>query len=673
MIITNLAVTNFGVFRGHNEFELRPQSRDGETCPIVLFGGKNGAGKTTILQAVRLCLYGRLALGARVRTSDYNSFIRQHLHRNHVSDLPVNSARIQLVFEHTHAGQKSIYTASRSWHLDGRKVEEEVSLYRDGRILEEIPPKYWDDFLRDLIPPGLSSLFFFDGEQIQKLADSASETEALASAVGSLFNLDIVARLQDDISLYLRRQNHDAQDGLRNELQHEEDVVRQSQQHLAELSHEKAYLVSRIEGANKKIEDVRQKILEQGAEFLRDRDQLEMSMAQTEQEIEQTKAEIRNLAAELLPFAMSPEWMTRLRTRLDEEQRIEQRQVVQDSQKDLASKARDRLLDPGFQKQYGPEVSHNVWQNIANHLSEFLEPEKTAQQEIRHPVSSAERTTLFQWIDRALTAVPQEMHRLAQKLENAERLRTELERATKQIPDEDIATPLLNELNRLSEWKGNLQEKLERLGIEFYQHEIKHAELERRLARARERLAAADNQEQRILNAARVQVVLDQYLERIRALKIAALEQSLVQYFNLLCRKDTLVTEAHIDPRTHEVTLYGQNRQVVPKADLSAGEKQLYAMALLWALRSVSGRALPIIIDTPMGRLDKDHRERLLKFFFPYAAHQIILLSTDSEVDVESYDMLEPSISHVFRLDFNEDEGYTEVVRGYFRPEGVTR
>ena len=114
------------------------------------------------------------------------------------------------------------------------------------------------------------------------------------------------------------------------------------------------------------------------------------------------------------------------------------------------------------------------------------------------------------------------------------------------------------------------------------------------------------------------------------------------------------------------MTLFGANRTVLPKSDLSAGEKQLYATALLWALRSVSGRALPIIIDTPMGRLDSDHRATMLKKFFPNAAHQVILLSTDTEIDPAAFADIQHAISHTFRLEYDQATGSTQVERRYF-------
>ncbi len=173
MIITRLTVENFGVFRGKIDLNLNPLRATDETKPVVLFGGKNGAGKTTLLEAVRLCLYGRNSRGNRVRKVDYLSYLRERIHRTYDGEL-FHSASVGIGFEHVHAGVLSRYDAMRTWQVEGEKIQEHVYIYRDGRLFQDIEETHWDEFLRDLIPPGVADLFFFDGEQIQALADEGT-------------------------------------------------------------------------------------------------------------------------------------------------------------------------------------------------------------------------------------------------------------------------------------------------------------------------------------------------------------------------------------------------------------------------------------------------------------------------------------------------------------------
>jgi DNA sulfur modification protein DndD len=99
---------------------------------------------------------------------------------------------------------------------------------------------------------------------------------------------------------------------------------------------------------------------------------------------------------------------------------------------------------------------------------------------------------------------------------------------------------------------------------------------------------------------------------------------------------------------------------------LSAGDKQIYAISMLWALGKTSGRPLPIVIDTPLARLDSDHRRLLVEHYFPLASHQVIILSTDTEVDQDYFEQLKPSVARAYHLDYDQTQSSTLIKQGYF-------
>jgi DNA sulfur modification protein DndD len=672
MIITQLSIKDFGVFHGLHEFDLRPRQIEELVYPVILIGGKNGAGKTTILEAIRLCLYGRSALGSRVRKTDYETYIKQRFHRVKNGDEPVQTIQIGIVFEHVHAGVKSIYDAARSWSLEGQSLQEEVLIYKDGQVLQDIAPEYWNDFLRDLIPPGVADLFFFDGEQIQALADDETETSALESAIGGLLNLDLVERLRADLNTYVGQQDGQKHTVLKKTLKATiKEYEKHEQTHL-ELKQDRASLRSQLGHVQKNLEEARQDLVTEGAQFIQHRTNLESRLKQVEHELQNTQNAIRELATGLLPFAVAPDWSYRLRERLEREEETQRTLILHDYQQSKADEIQDAMLNPSIQKRIAPELSGDQWHQLTVEISDLLQPDNHLKEvPIVHDVSPQQRYRLLELINEVLSDVPAQVQNLGSQLESLEKERSDLRDMLKQVPRDELALPLVEEFQTLSTRSGILHEQIDNIEQELDQVRFWLNEAERERSTAWRKLAEAGDVDQRMDYAAKTQVVLDQYLERITALKVQELEDMVADYFNLLCRKDTIVKEVKIDPKRYTVTLYGDNRVELPKSELSAGEKQLYAMALLWSLRSVSGRNLPIIVDTPMGRLDSDHRTRLLTEFFPQAAHQIILLSTDTEVDGQAFELLKPSISHVFRLEYDMALGRTELQEAYFdlRPE----
>src|SRR5467141_1097305 len=115
MRIRQLALRNFGLYRGEQVFDLAPRTKPGQSRPLVLVGGHNGAGKTTVLDAVRVCLYGRLALGPRITETEYQAYLRDRIHRSREVLIPVSYASVAMEFDYAHAGKQSTYLVHRAW------------------------------------------------------------------------------------------------------------------------------------------------------------------------------------------------------------------------------------------------------------------------------------------------------------------------------------------------------------------------------------------------------------------------------------------------------------------------------------------------------------------------------------------------------------------------------
>ncbi len=141
--------------------------------------------------------------------------------------------------------------------------------------------------------------------------------------------------------------------------------------------------------------------------------------------------------------------------------------------------------------------------------------------------------------------------------------------------------------------------------------------LDREIAQLREREARAAEAEARerferedvqrlLLHSAKVRSTLGRFHEAVVARHVARIERLVLGSFHQLIRKGTLVADLRIDPKTFVIELRGSDGRAMTPERLSAGERQLLAIAILWGLGKSSGRPLPTVIDTPMGRLDFD-------------------------------------------------------------------
>lgn len=671
MILTHLTLENFGIFRGSKTIDLHPRVDIDESAPVILVGGKNGAGKTTILEAIRLCLYGKAALGTRVRKSDYDTYLRERVHRPTDNTL-LHEASVQLGFEFVHAGVKSVYEAQRLWRVDGRAVQERVLIYKDGSLFTEVEDSHWDEFLRDLIPPGIANLFFFDGEQIQELADDASETEALETAVNGLLNLNLVDRLKADLDLYVRQQQRQDRTSYEQRADELHDEYVRLQDALSHFKQDRAGLVAKLDNVRKHLESARQELVREGATFLQERNRLEDEAKDLDRQIDRARAAIRDLAGELLPFAIAPEWSCRLRDRLLKEMRLEEDRIAYQIRVSAAADIVNVLLDPGFRERVIPSARAEEWWSLVDRVRHIVRSEESEPGgSVIHELSAQRRHQLLECIQEVLDQLPAQIADLSQQLEVAEERLRKVNQSLRQVPDEAVANPLIEEFQRLSVQVGELTQQIRDKDESIHAAELRCAEVDRQRKTVWAEISKLGDVDLRLQRAAKVQIVLDEYKARITQIKLDELQSRVAEYFNRLCRKQQLVRSVSIDPDRYRVTLFAENGDPLSKTSLSAGERQLYAMALLWALRTVSGRQLPIIVDTPMGRLDTDHRRTLLTEFFPSAAHQLILLTTDTELDGEGYELLEPAVSRAYMLEYDVRTHHTNVHNQYFTKFGV--
>lgn len=136
--------------------------------------------------------------------------------------------------------------------------------------------------------------------------------------------------------------------------------------------------------------------------------------------------------------------------------------------------------------------------------------------------------------------------------------------------------------------------------------------------------------------------------------------------YKVLANKKNLIDQILMDENTLDLSYINHDGEKIEKASLSAGEKQLMVISLLWALAICSKRKLPVIIDTPLSRLDSNHREALISSYFPHASEQTIILSTDSEITPEYYNMMKENIGDEFTLVYDDSTKSTSIRSGYF-------
>ena len=421
MKLKQITLENFGLFRGSNVIDLNTRKRYGKVKSLVLIGGKNGAGKTTVLESLRLCLYGARALGDRVSNRDYDDYLRGRIHRDDSALINPSSASVGLTFDHSQLGERHEYEVTRSWEIDGNKIATLLHVTRNGEPLDSTDQENADEFLRDLIPPGVSQLYFFDGEKIQQLAEADEEDIALSDAIRNLLGLELIDRLQSDLRIYSNRMaGKDSNSELGSKIKALVKAIAEQKKLVLSAQRDMDEANSQLDLTRQDIARQESRIAREGGAYANKREVLEEQRRNHAARVTELENEIRRQAENLLPFTLLPDLQMKLRSQIDAENEVQKLEIVDqvvNKRIDACEQAVKSLL-----KEYGgelkPKLSKKLHGEIKSTLSQLTErPKDLKDVKIVHNLSEVQRTKILGAMERVLKEVPNQITHLSDSLE----------------------------------------------------------------------------------------------------------------------------------------------------------------------------------------------------------------------------------------------------------------
>lgn len=660
MIIHQIRLANFGIYGGEHHFDLTPTADGHFARAITLFIGKNGVGKTTLAEALRLCLHGSLVLGTRVAQREYDEYLSRRIHtgKEHL-----NNAAVELLFDYVSVGRSTNYRVLRAWQRKDNQVHKQLDIWEDGVRLITMEDEDKERLLREVVPPGLASLFFFDGEKVQTLTENGSATNTwLQNTVKSLLGLDIVDQLAQDLDLFVARQSKDEDVlALQNTLLRlqNEQATAQTNLHAHEvLSHD---VQLEIQRTNDLIETNELRLSTEGGRLAAQRETIAARQRLLKSEVEVLRRDVMELCAGLVPFSITPKMLNAVATRLQVEKAAREKQIFNRLLQERLDALAQTFDDVAIREKIAPLQDEAIRTTLLQYIeTSLLEPSHSGESSVVLDVSEREYHQLLDWIAQGQTEVPHLFSAMNAVLASKEAELKSVEHDIALTPTDVALQPLITQIQTLHQALGSLQRQAKDLEVQCQRLRYKIETIESQKRNIREQLTHIGVTDNRIGLATKTQTLLGLYQDRLVQRKLDELQQGIVRRFNELCRKDHLLDSVKVDPESFHVTLFRTGREI-GRQQLSAGENQLFAIAVLWALREVSKRPLPILIDTPLGRLDTEHRTTLTTKFFPHVSHQLLIFATDAEVDAQIYSHLEPAIARTYYMRFDTKQSKTFV------------
>ena len=656
MIIKKVTLRNFGPFLGEHSLDLTTLPEK----PLILVGALNGGGKTSILEATRLTLYGSECGNGKLRSMKYKDYLRMCIN-NSTPRGAITSTEI--TFSRNEEGVSKEIRVARAWSLSDETIDESISVFVGGELDEALSNDAgWSSYMSACLPAKLAHLFLFDGEQILH-GGAGGVSPILKDGVYSLLGIETIDKLSKDLELFERKQMSElVQESALKGLKFLEIKCEEKSKALIAKK-------SELESARDQFKSIEHTLSMRLLMFRKNGGEEYLNREMTRDNLKQKKVELSQINAQLIELCAGE---------LNLELVVKELKVLQErandeveTKKAVASIEILRLRDEELKE----EILSKTDSDVRTRITEWLEADvqKRARKITSRPLLGLDTETANNVRRLADTSIPEARKKseaLLMRLAEQEDAIFALEEKIRQIPSEEY---ILEQEKELREAESNLtiaESNLLSFATEVTKDEkdlIEHeAELRKFKLENIDAEAKGSEAERLLRQTSKALATLADFKKKLIAENITLIQSLIEESLQRLLRKLSLIKKLTIDPETFEIHLQSPSGATVPWQQMSAGEQQIVTTAIIWGLARASGHVFPMMVDTPLGRLDESHRGKLLEHYYPEASHQVVLLSTDKEIGPKDLAELKNHVTRTYLVRHNEQTKVSDLTEGYF-------
>ena len=717
MIINSIKLKNFRSYEDETEFSFSPKDNKN----IVLIGGENGAGKSTLFEAIKLCIYGPMSYGYLGSNGNYLTKIKNNINNNAFKNNVVD-CNISLSLSFTEGTQINEYTLSRTWEYVNQKIKETFTVDKNGKTLNDDEILYFNKYLQSLLPPSLFDFFFFDGEELTEFFVGKNSSTSLKEAVLQLFNYDTFDILKKHLLSFQRNMSKS-----NSSLSEVQAIYDEALERVKEINSKIDSCNSSILNKEELLDSLKTKknllddeFKSSGGILETERAEINSLINKLENERFTLNQEIKAFCNDILPFIIVSDLLADTKTQIENEDNIASYNAIKNKlSADVIEKSFNKIPNLNNCNTDYEEVAIAILENMFNsneldNINEIL------------MLSTDQKHNTLSIINKILTNKSTYSNNIKNNFIRLKSIANELKQLRDRL-NSTISGELLdkyleniamvnNEIITVENAIVSLHHSLESLNLELSNAEYHYT-------RAKNQYSASLQNNNVLELSSNLTDYLDALLATLSKDKLKLIEDNFIEIFSLIIRKNEYVSSIVIDDN-FDTTLYvardyasfeveniitnlGINdiskkyglmfiedlltkfnvssldevinhfnanptmelielRTKVNVNDFSKGEKQIYILCLIWALIKSSGIDVPFIIDTPYARIDETHRKALTLEYLPNISKQVIILSTNEEIDANLYNVIKPYICDEYLLLYNEKGRKTEVKKGYF-------
>jgi len=697
MKIKRIQLKNIGPYVNENTFDFDISKTNKR---MVLIGGKNGAGKTTLFNAIKICLYGCIAYGFASNNSKYFAEIEKIINASEKLK-KVGAAEVTIDLLMDDGKYDHTYTFVRSWRVVGTKISEKFVVYKDNMVLSETEKSDFESYLLQTLPPNLFRFYFFDGEKISDFIFNSSKNSDFKEAFLKLCSLDTMEIIRENFQRVSRSRTTGGM-----VLSAEYDRCWEADDLLAQrverAEEEYQEISEEIQMIDEQLASLEKTYAKGGGISKKEWRSMQEQIYKEDARRDDYYKWLKDVANNVLPFII-------LRTQLDDLKL----QIELEHRAQVGANVRNTMDTPEIRSIISGVLSRANIVELADDISEKIICEIAAYASYASqitPILNLSDFDKYELTAKINSLLAYDIGRIQAATDDIEaslqcvkRIRKKMERSS--IENYDGYLQAKSDLN---EQKSNYTQKLLEIDKELQDLRAHKAASAVKLAKARNDYEGLLKKHSITDISARALLAFSELQKLLYDKSIHLVEEGFGNYFANLINKSDLIDGIHIDENLNvlpyknkyftadeirktiskngaeyliaqiglhayeilqQKQLAGETEFELPvevKQQLSAGEKQIFIMALYQALSQLNQISVPYIVDTPFARIDREHRGKILNQFFKRLNGQIIILSTDEEIVGEYCKNISDIISNTFVLNHTGD-GNTEIrANAYF-------
>ncbi len=716
MKINKLVLKNFRSYEEETTFNLNTTSEKN----IILIGGKNGAGKSTIFEAIKLCIYGPIAYKYQGFNSSYISRVKSNINNNSLRNSKVDTL-VSVDIEISEGTEKNTYTLIRQWTFKDKKLNETFSVYKNFSItpLNADELNYFENYITSIISPKIFDFFFFDGEHLYDFFIGKNSNIHLKESLLSLCNFDTFDILKKML-ISTNRSNKNVSDEIniiKDDYLNLEVEINNLNSQEKNLSYELEKISSEIEKLQQEQLKIKKEFRKKGGILAEEREILNSRIAELEGNRFIINQNIKDFCNDILPFLIVKKQILNL-----------EKQLKVENDSILYSHLKDKLNIEYIKNLLSDKIMSSSLDEIALTVSEALiediKPDSYEDNfESIHNLSNDESSKLLSLINTILNFDNNsiinsfEEHRsISNELADIRhKLNTSFKDETLNTYINDISS-LSDKIDSLLKSKNLLVTSLDKLRLEIAETNTKRDKSKAKYIYLLQHNNIVDISSNLIL-------MLDEIITILTETKIKLVQDNFMYIFKRIIQKDNFISSIDIDAnfnislyinkiynslelenlienigseemekklgklffedlfnlysvkdkdglfnaiRNNTQSTFLNLRTKVDIDEFSSGEKQIYILCLYWALLKSSEIEIPFIIDTPYARIDDTHRNNITSEYFSTISDQVIILSTNTEIDEKSYKIIKPKLSSEYLIEYDNKNKKTIQNKGYF-------